>query len=305
MGGKWGRLLDDGASRSRKQDLTRGSGNRHEKWREKGEEESGVKVRGAGSGEEVDVRDKVVGEGVVGEESVGEVKSRITGNRPETGIWPETGSRPEQITGGERDTKLGQHSGHTGNRPETGIRPETGSRPKKRNIPMAATVEKDEIFGKRKGYPTGRRPVDFQREMSQAPVDEIDEWFSQAQIKFGAEVEKNEEQRRAARLLMFTWKDMFITDTAKMTGTDLVTHTIPTWDNAVPVRAKSRLYTPRERQWMETNIPKLLEAKIIDHSFSPRSHRTKFVPKKDGDLRMVHIYCPINDARIPNAYPMR
>ena len=90
-----------------------------------------------------------------------------------------------------------------------------------------------------------------------------------------------------------------------MTGTDLVTHTIPTWENAVPVRAKSKLYTPRERQWMEVNIPKLLEAKIIDHSFSPWSHRRKFVPKKDGDLRMVHIYCPINSATIPNAYPMR
>ena len=169
------------------------------------------------------------------------MKSGITGNRPETGIWPETGSRPEQITGGERNKMLREHSGRSGNWPET------GSRPEKWNIPMAATVEEDDIFEKRKGYSTGRRPVDFQHEMSEAPEDEINEWFSQAHIKFRAEVEKNAEQRRVARRLMFTWKDIFITDMAKLTGMDLVTNTYPTGDNAVPVRAKSKLYTPRER----------------------------------------------------------
>lgn len=31
------------------------------------------------------------------------------------------------------------------------------------------------------------------------------------------------------RRLLYTWRDAFITDTAKMVGTDLVIHTIPTW----------------------------------------------------------------------------
>jgi hypothetical protein len=56
---------------------------------------------------------------------------------------------------------------------------------------------------------------------------------------------------------------------------------------------------------MESNIPKLLAAGIIDHSVSPWCHRTKFVPKKDEDLRMVHVYCPINDATIMTGYPMK
>ena len=191
------------------------------------------------------------------------MKSGITGNRPETG------SRPEQITEGERDRKLGERRGRNGNRPETGnwretgIWPKTGSRPEKRNIPMGPMVEEDEIFGKRKGYLTERRPVDFQRDMSQAPEDDINEWCSQAQIKFGAEVEMNAEQRRAVRRLMFRWKDMFITDTPKIMGTDQVIHTIPTWDNVVPVRAKSKLYTPQERQWMETNIPVKLHGCLL------------------------------------------
>ena len=56
---------------------------------------------------------------------------------------------------------------------------------------------------------------------------------------------------------------------------------------------------------MESNIPKFLEAGIIEHSFSLWSHRTKFVPQKNGDLHMVHVYCPINAATIPNAYLMK
>ena len=221
-----------------------------------------------------------------------------TGIWPVVGNWPETGIRPEKATG------------ETGNWPGTGIRPEkaigeTGSRPEGKRELEVASIEEDEIFGKMKGYPTERRPIDYRRSISTVPEGVVNSWFEQSPIRFGADVENNNEQRQAARRLMYTWKDLFITDTARMTGTDLVVHTIPTYENAVPVRAKSKLYTPRERQWMEENIPKLLEAKIIDHSFSPWCHRTKFVPKKDGDLRMVHIYCPINDATIPNAYPMR
>ena len=169
----------------------------------------------------------------------------------------------------------------------------------------AATVEEDQIFGAKKGYPTDRRPKAFRRELSTAPADVIEAWFAQVKIPIGEAVRKDPEKMEKVRRLLYTWRDAFITDTAKMVRTDLVIHTIPTWETAIPVRAKAKLYTPRERKWMEANIPKLLEAGIIEHSFSPWSHRTKFVPKKVGDLRMVHVYCPINAATIPNAYPMK
>ena len=171
--------------------------------------------------------------------------------------------------------------------------------------PMVASVEEDIIFGSKKGYPTERRPSAFRRELSDAPADVIEAWFAAEKIPIGEAVQKDPEKMERVRRLLYTWKDAFITDTAKMVGTDLVMHTIPTWENAVPVRAKAKLYTPKERKWMESNIPKLMEAGIIEHSFSPWSHRTKFVPKKDGDLRMVHMYCPINATTIPNAYPMK
>jgi hypothetical protein len=56
---------------------------------------------------------------------------------------------------------------------------------------------------------------------------------------------------------------------------------------------------------MDRSIPKMLEAGIIDYSVSPWCHSTKFVPKKDGDLRMVHNYIPVNATTVANSYPMR
>lgn len=105
--------------------------------------------------------------------------------------------------------------------------------------------------------------------------------------------------------LFYMWNYSLITDTAKMVGTILVVHTISTWENAALVPAKANLYTPKERKWMQANIPMLWEAGIMESSFSPWSQGTKFASKTDGDLHMVHVYCPINIATISNMYPMK
>ena len=98
------------------------------------------------------------------EESSGEE----TGSWPELGNWPETGSRPEEAIG------------ETGNWPETGNRPETGSGPEGRQEFMVATIEEDEIFGRMKGYPMERRPINYRHEISEASDDEVNRWFEQA-----------------------------------------------------------------------------------------------------------------------------
>ena len=56
---------------------------------------------------------------------------------------------------------------------------------------------------------------------------------------------------------------------------------------------------------MDQVIPQMLKLGVIDHSVSPWCHRTKCVPKKDGDLQMVHEYIPIDAPTIPNSYPMK
>jgi len=47
------------------------------------------------------------------------------------------------------------------------------------------------------------------------------------------------------------------------------------------------------------------KAGIIGQMESLWSHRTKFVRMKNGGLRMVHVFCPINAATILSGYPMK
>ena len=173
-----------------------------------------------------------------------------------------------------------------------------------------ATVEADELFGRSTGYPTSRRPIDSRRELTTEPWEVVSEWFASSGITVGSSAKRRMESSdpelaQATARLFYTWKDLFVEDLVAMPATDLVTHSIPTWSDAIPVRARDKLYTPRERKWMDRVIPNMLQSGVIDHSISPWCHRTKFVPKKDGDLRMVHVYIPINAATIPNSYPMK
>src|SRR5437588_6016045 len=103
----------------------------------------------------------------------------------------------------------------------------------------------------------------------------------------------------------YTWRDLFVEDMVEMSATDLVSHTIPTRRNAIPRRARDKLLMLREREWMDWVNPKMLEVGIIDYSISPWCHRTKFIPKKDSNLRIVHNYNPINSVTVANSYPMR
>lgn len=136
------------------------------------------------------------------------------------------------------------------------------------------------------------------------------EWFNNSGITVGSSARRQMEssdpdkEQSTARLLC-TWKDLFMEDLVAMPATDLVTHSIPTWDDAVHVRARDKLYTPKERKWMDRVIPQMLQSGVIDHSMSPWCHQTKFVPKKDGDLCMVHVYIPINAETILNSYLMK
>jgi len=175
---------------------------------------------------------------------------------------------------------------------------------------QVATVEEDKLFGQKIGYPTTRRPIDYRRELTTDSWEIVSEWFKAFKVTIGPKANEaisseNPETAQMTARLFYTWRDLFVEDMVQMPATDLVTHTIPTREDAIPRRARDKLYTPREREWMDRNIPRMLEAGIIDYSVSPWCHRTKFVPKKDGDLRMVHVYVPINMATVANSYPMR
>ena len=181
---------------------------------------------------------------------------------------------------------------------------------RKGRVWQVATLEEDRLFGQKVGYPTSRRPIDYRRELSTDPWETVEKWFSTFGVTIGSKANEamQSTDRKTAEMtarLFYTWRDLFVEDMVEMPATDLATHTIPMREDAVPRRARDKLYTPREREWMDRNVPKMLEAGIIDYSVSPWCHKTKFVPKKDGDLRMVHVYVPINAATVPNSYPMK
>ena len=156
----------------------------------------------------------------------------------------------------------------------------------------------------------GAAPDPYRRELTTEPWEIVSAWFEDSGITVGPAAKVNMADRdpviaEKTAWLFYTWKDMFVKNPVEMPPTDLVTHTIPTWAGAVPVRAKDKLYTPRKKKWMDRVIPQMLQAWIIDQSVFPWCYRTKFVPKKNGDLRMVHVYVPMNTATFLNLYPMK
>jgi len=159
-----------------------------------------------------------------------------------------------------------------------------------------------QAFGHVLGFPTKRRPASYRRPIMDS-VSGIPTWFATSEIQLGASL--TIEQRREGEKLLYTWKELFADNIRDMPVTDLVVHRIPVHYGAQPRRAKKKLYTKKERDWLEFNLPKLEEADIIACSESPWAQRTKFVRKKDGGLRMVHVFCPINSITMLSGYPTK
>jgi hypothetical protein len=158
------------------------------------------------------------------------------------GLGEDVGGMPEESEGGQVEEERGGMLGGETSGQEEGDSGQSGGETHEENsgerVAWAATTEEDEIFGKRKGYPTDWRPNSFRREHSNAPADVIEAWFTETSIPIGESVKKDPEKMKRVKQLMYTWKDPFITETSKMVGTDLVVHSILTWENAIPVRAK-------------------------------------------------------------------
>ena len=150
---------------------------------------------------------------------------------------------------------------------------------KKGKVRQVATLEEERLFGQKVGYPTNRSPIDYQRELSTDPWETVEQWFSTFGVTIGSKANEAmlSTDRKTAEMtarLIYTWRDLFVEEMVAMPATDLATHTIPRSEDAVPWRARDKLYTPREHEWMDRNIPKMLEAGIIDYSVSPWCHKT-------------------------------
>ena len=122
-----------------------------------------------------------------------------------------------------------------------------------------------------------------------------------------------QEQKQAIRLL-YCWKDIFVENMDSLQATDLVVHTIPTYPGVRPHRAKELVYTADEIHWQVTMLPQMLKGGIIRQGTSSWVAKTTWVDKKNTavneegfrwPLRMVHIYCPLNNATVKSNYLMK
>jgi len=167
-----------------------------------------------------------------------------------------------------------------------------------------AVLTEEKLFGKILPYPTDRRPAAYRRELKGPEEEEAAGiWFATRKITLVQKL--NEKEKKRAMLLLYTWKEVFANALRDMPVTDLVEHQIPVLPGSRSRRARDKIYTKEEMDWLELNMPELEGAGIIGRAESPWSHRTKFVRKKDGGLRMVHVFCPINAVTMVTSYPMK
>lgn len=165
--------------------------------------------------------------------------------------------------------------------------------------------EDDRVYGiNTTGYPTKERPAVYRRNVDAHSSNEtIEEWHRRSKIQIG-EAAVGEEREKAARLL-YTWRDIFGDDLGSVPECKLAVHYIPTYPGSVPHKAANPLYTAEEVNWMRENLPKMCESGILTFSNSQWSSRPKFVRRKTGTLRMVHVFCKLNQATIKFNTPMK
>ena len=129
-------------------------------------------------------------------------------------------------------------------------------------------------------------------------------WCNHHPNMFGKHVD-NPVRRRMVERLMSTWRDLFVTNVEDMPSTDLLQHRIPTYAKSIPRVVKVGLFSPQEIEFQRNLLPKMERAGIITKCESPWSAKTKFPRRKNGKLRMVHAFIPINNATIESRYPMK
>lgn len=174
--------------------------------------------------------------------------------------------------------------------------------------------EEEAVFGTNyASFPTERRPVAYRKTVDEITTrTTIQQWFESSGLTIGDHLTSQETDK--IQRLLYTWKELFITDPRDLPATDLVIHSIPTYAGAKPHRARDVPWTPEEEAWQAKNLPAMLGS-VIGLTQSPWLAKTTFVEKTGTVrdpvtgfrevLRMVHTYCALNNATIKSNYPMK
>ena len=113
----------------------------------------------------------------------------------------------------------------------------------------------------------------------------------------------NKEQGLAFRKLLEEFADLFATDITELGQTDLVTHRIYTED-VHPICSRPYSVPPNEQEFIQTELQRMLEHKLIQASDSPWASPVVLVRKKNGKLRFCVDYRKLNAITKKDAYPL-
>ena len=167
-------------------------------------------------------------------------------------------------------------------------------------------IPDEEEFGSGNlGFPVERRPATFRREMKSGKAQPATYELLKRHPGLIGTMANTEQKKERVTSLIDIWVDIYCKDVRKMPMTDLITHRIPTYRECIPKAARPRLYTPEEQKWMEDNFESLIEAGVIIQCESPWSANTKFPRKENGKLRIVNVFCSLNNVTIKSNYPMK
>ena len=118
----------------------------------------------------------------------------------------------------------------------------------------------------------------------------------------------NTEEYKAIRNLCYEYRDIFYCDGTPLTFTNQVKHSINV-TNETPIFTKSYRYPEIHKKEVKTQIEKMLNDGIIQHSNSPWSSPIWVVPKKldASGMRKWRIVCDfrkLNDVTIDDRFPL-
>jgi hypothetical protein len=110
------------------------------------------------------------------------------------------------------------------------------------------------------------------------------------------------EQVEQLSILICRNRTVFAKNLSEIPGTDLISHTIPTF--GIPKRQRAFRHSPDARAEISRQVKQMLQDGIIEESFSLWASPVLLVSKKGGDKRFVCDYRSLNAQTLPLNFPL-
>ena len=165
--------------------------------------------------------------------------------------------------------------------------------------------DEERVFEKdRMSFSTKRRSTKSRRKLLTKISQKFDLW-----LKSFSDLMRDliiiEQKKHQVLCLLKTWKDIFVINIRDMSSTNLIKHKILIYQHIISRMTKSILYTTKKIAWQKKNISLLKKTKIIMRCSFFWFSKTRFLRKSNEKLRMIHVFCALNETIIKANQSMR